>query len=319
MENKCSDLISHYNNLVSTQEQFYNSLKSVNKGNVKEIKNKILELKNIKEKINEFFPEPIADNNGRIIPGGKDKDGNIIELESSVTDPDPEYTIEKIDINKIDYKERLSRLEESLGTKVGITPEEFKSKTQELINKMESRKDLKNLLNGPCFPIVIPKIEKGDLGTLIEKYLKGVEKSYKKQFPGRKFNNHKKGKLSKQVNIINERYKQFFDKLKQGPTVLLFFPTTMQGYSVDASREQVDCLPEELNLSSIENIFANIVYPDVLVKDRKTTRQNLSSLHWQSPGYSLFFVAFDDKLYFDSTDHLSGAYDDYSAGLSFRG
>lgn len=149
-------------------------------------------------------------------------------------------------------------------------------------------------------------------------HLLAVNHSYKQEFPDRKFNNLRQGTLAGQVNMVDvSRHKQLIERAKKKPVVGLYFPNPLQGFSVDASREQMNDLPEGFYLSGLDTVIAMIMYPDILARDVKIPGLYLTALQYKSPEYYLYFKANDDKLSFGATDYLSVAGGSYSGGLSF--
>lgn len=257
--------------------------------------------------------QKLFDKNGRRIPK---------DLSSSVCDPDKNFNLSMARPETIkDFSNVLSGFTKLLGVKdLGITAEEFKAETERLLSLITGNDQIANIKNGTYLPLVLPKLESGDLGTALEQYLEIVGKSYKKAFRNRNFCNYRKGELSGVVKTVEgSRQDQLIEKMKQGPVVIIFFPNSLQGFSVDASREQMETLPEGFILSGIETIIAMIMYSEVLARDYQTPGLDLAGLSWRSPAYSLHFKSGDDRLDFVRRGSLSGAGDNYSSGLSFLG
>lgn len=257
--------------------------------------------------------QKLFDKNGRRIPK---------DLSSSVCDPNKDFNLSMARLETIqDYSNVLSGFTKLLGVKnFGITAEEFKAETERLLALISDNDQVANIKNGTYLPLVLPKLESGDLGAALEQYLKVVGKSYKKAFRNRNFCNYRKGELSGVVKIVDgSRQDQLIEKMKQGPVVVIFFPNSLQGFSVNASREQMETLPEGFILSGIETIIAMIMYPEVLARDYQTPGLDLAGLSWQSPDYSLVFWADDGWLGFGFGGGLSDANFSYSSGLSFLG
>lgn len=258
-----------------------------------------------KEVIRKLF-----DKNGRRIPK---------DLSSSVCDPDKRFKLVQPRMKTVkDYARVLKILADALGVGVqdlGITAEEFKAKAEELMSTIPSNSA--NIKKGVGLPLVLPKFES------FEKLLCSVNNSYKNVFQNRNFCYNLKSELGLSVvaakTVEGSRQDQLIEKMKQGPVVIIFFPNSLQGFSVNASREQMESLPEGFILSGIETIIAMIMYPEVLARDSYTPTLGLAGLFRQSSDYSLLFWAADNELSFGDGVHSSHAIDDISSGLSFRG
>lgn len=256
----------------------------------------------IKEAVKKLF-----DKNGRLIPPAN--------LQSKVCDPDKNFYLNQPKMETVsDFQERLEILEESLGIKVGITAEQFKEQIENLLEKIKADPKNANVLNGVYLPVILPKFQFDDLGEEIERLLIGVEKSYQKNFPNRVFKNYRKGDLKNKVKAVCG-HENFVEDLKKDFVIGIYFPSPMQGFSINASREYV---LESFSLSGIDAIIGMIMYPDVLARDYNIPGLDLSGLEWQSAGCSLFFRADGADLDFGNADNLSNAHDFYSSGFFFR-
>ena len=258
--------------------------------------------------------QKLFDKNGRRIPK---------DLSSSVCDPDknPNLSMARPETIK-DFRDVLNGFTKLLGVKdLGITAEEFKAETERLLSLIAGNDQIANIKNGTYLPLALPKLESGDPGTALEQYSRVVNKSYKKAFGGkRNFCNYREGELKGMVKIVEgSRQDQLIEKMKQGSVVVIFFPNSLQGFSINASREQMETLPEGFILSGIETIIAMIMYPEILARDYNTPGLDLAAFSWQSPVFSLNFEADDGLLGFGYRGGLSFAFGYYSSGLSFLG
>ena len=132
-------------------------------------------------------------------------------------------------------------------------------------------------------------------------------------------NNYRKGDLGGKVSVVDgSRHDQLISRMKEGLVIGLHFPNPLQGFSINASREQMSTLPEGFILSGMDTPIAMVMYPDILARDWDTPGLNLA-LQWQSAGYSLYFWACGGSLGFGRTAGLAGASGSYSGGLLFLG
>jgi len=218
-----------------------------------------------------------------------------------------------------DYARILNILANALNINVldiGITAEEFKSKTEEILDMIPN--DTASIKDRTWFSLVLPKFEGDDIGAFLEKLLDGVNNSCKMIF-GDKYNffNYQKGNLINQVKSVCKTQDELIEKMKEGPVVVVFFPNTLQGFSIMAARGQISFLSKGFVQSGIETIVAMIEYVDILAKNYETPGLFLSAFSWKSEKYSLSFKAFSNELYFVSTEALFEENDCFSPGLSF--
>ncbi|MBU2214254.1 hypothetical protein KJ996_06510, partial [Patescibacteria group bacterium] len=262
----------------------------------------------------------LFDKNGRRIPSR--------ELQTDVCDANRKFYLIQPNLKNVsDYDGRLVRFQQSFGDNtVTATPDflrYFVWKSGKLISEIKNDKNLANLLNGVYLPIILPKLQTfSDYGDMLEKvFLLPVKFSYERQFPDRKFYNHRENKLSGKISIVSGvKHEQLIEKMKREYVFAIYFPNSLQGFSVLASREQIATLPDSLILSGgFDTAAAMAMYPDILARDWHTPGYNLSALIWQSLDYSLSFRASDDRLFFNYGGDLGSAYDGYSSSLLFLG
>lgn len=254
----------------------------------------------------------LFDRNGRRIPQG---------LKANVCDSNRDFRLVQPAMATLeDYTGRLKRLQDYLGIDTGITAEEFEREIKRQLALIQSDPQVANLAKGVCLPLILPKLEKANLGDILEQYLKALETSYFDNFPNRKFNNYRKGELKGKVSVVEAgRYDEVIKRMKQGTVVVIYFPDPLQGFSVNASIEQIETLPESFAVSGFEAVIAAIMYPDVLARDWHTPGLDLAALSWRSSDYSLCLEARDGYAGFGRRGSLSDAYGLYSAGVVFFG
>lgn len=258
----------------------------------------------------------LVDKNGCVIPSRV--------LKNSYCNPNPDFYRRQPEIN---YFERLARQKEFFPEGAGfLSAEEFEEQSRLLLDQISKDKLIKNLLKGVFLPVCFPhlKITKRNYGQISDEvFLIAAGHSYESQFSDRgwKFYNHRKGTLKGEVEIVEgSRHDQLIKKMAQGPVPGIYFPNPMQGFSVLASREQLNFLPETLLLSGvIDAATAMVAYPDVLARDYKTPGLDLAAVSWRSAGHSLCFKAHVDSLDFPGCGPLGHARDYYSGALLFLG
>jgi len=261
----------------------------------------------LEEAIRMFF-----DKNGRRIPKG---------LRANVCDANRDCYLDQPRMEtEDDYAKRLSCLHNNLGIDTGINAEQFKQEVERQLALIRSNPQTANILNGVWLPVILPNLEADDLGMVLEQYLEVAKRSYVRTFSNRKFNNYRKGELVGQVSTVNgSRYDKLIERMRRGPIIGIYFPNPLQGFSIEASREQMDVLPDDLALSGLDIIIAMVMYPDVLARDWHTPGLDLAALSWRSAGSSLYLKAFDGYADFVNGGGLAHAYVYYSAGLVFFG
>lgn len=257
----------------------------------------------------------LVDKNGRVIPHK--------DLKNAVCDPDKNfYLVQPRFKTAADYAERLTCFQETFKAGLDITAE-FERRSKELIAEIKNQRNLANLLNGVYLSIILPRLgDEVDYGKAMEQiFLPAVKFSYEKQFPGMRFYNWRENELAGKVKIVEgTRHERIVGKMMHDRVVAIYFPNSLQGFSVQASREQLLALPESLLLAGgFDTAAALAMYPDVLAGDWQTPGYDLSALSWQSPDYLLGFEASDDGLYFDSRGALGNASGNFSSGLLFLG
>ena len=219
----------------------------------------------------------------------------------------------------VNYADRLRRMEEFSGP-TGLSAAEFEDRAEGLFTKLRGDILLAPTAAGVCLPVPFAARKVGDYGTDLEAVLLGTGRAYENEFPQRKFINHRKGTLASQVTVLsNTRHDRFIARLVE-PVVGLYFPNLLQGFSVDAQRQQICDLPESMLLSGpIDTALAMTAYPDVLARDFNTPGLDCSAVQWRSARCSLFFWAIGGELGFDYGTDLGIANDFYSGGVLFLG
>jgi len=242
------------------------------------------------------------------------------DLRSNVCDPDCNFRLDQPKMEtEVDYANRIMRLHECLGVDTEITTEQFKQETERLLALIRDNSQIANITNRVYLPVILPQLTTDDLGTALEQYLEAVGKSYVKTFGDRRFHNYRMGTLANEVSIVDGScHNQLIERMKQEPVIGIHFPNPLQGYSIDAQREQMSTLPECFILSGMDTPIAMAMYPDVLARDWNTPGLDMAAFSWRSAN-SFYFRAYGDELDFALTDYLASANVIYSGGLLFLG
>jgi hypothetical protein len=167
---------------------------------------------------------------------------------------------------------------------------DFEQQSKMLLGNIKSDERLSPILNGVYLPICLPKCRLGDYGRLVDElFLPRVKMTYEGTFTNARFENSMSGKLSGQLAIARDsRQERLIEKMATGPVVGILFPVALQGYSVQAAREQMASLPEGFTLAGVlDTCVAFLAYPDVLAADHAPTLV-CAGTTWQS-AFSLCF------------------------------
>jgi hypothetical protein len=252
----------------------------------------------------------LFDKNGRRIPPQG--------LVANVCDANYLYAPTKLD--KVSYAVRLERLNTAFGEEVVLpTPDEFVQRITALVEKIEADDTSRNVLYGAWYPVCIP----GGLGITLENYgekvdtkiVPAVGAAYKRAFPKRTFFNNMVGQRACEVKIWNgSRHERLIEAASKGPVVGICFPTALQGYSVNADREQMASLPEMFWLAgALDTLVAQIMYAQELLRDGKAPYYDMAANTWR--GWPLCDWARDDYADFSCGNSLVHARSDCAGGL----
>ena len=256
--------------------------------------------------------EKLFDKNGRRVPKG---------LHSGVCDADRDFRLEQPRFETDnDYNIGLQRLHECLGIDTGVSPEQFREESVRLWANIQSDYRVAGITNGVGLPVILPKLVTNDLGAELELYLAGVKKGYARIFGDREFYNHCKSELANKVSIAGgSRHDQLIARMKEGPVVGIHFPNPLQGFSNNASCEQMSTLPWGFVLSGLDTPIAMVMHLDNLACGRYTPVLGLAALLRPSVGFSLGFWSSNKGLGFGSLPSLVEARSFQSGGLLFIG
>ena len=257
--------------------------------------------------------EKLFDKHGRRIPEGLKADVRNANRNFWLNQPKLETTP--------DYANRIMQFHRCLGRDTGITAKQIKTETERLLALIRGNPQIANIANGVWLPVILPQLMVNDLGIALEQYIEAVRRSYTKILGNRRFFNFRKGTLANQVSTVDDgsQHNQLIERMKQGPVMGIHFPNPLQGFSINASREQIPTLPKGVILSGMDTPVAMAMYPDILARDWNTPGLDLAVLQWRSADVSLYFKAYNDKLGFSDTFDLTSAGNLFSGSLLFLG
>ncbi len=259
--------------------------------------------------------KPLFDKNGRRIP---------FNLKAAVCDPARNYFVEQPPTN---YKRSFLKGFTNTGLDPSMSLVDYEDQAERLLDELSSNKQLKNLLKSPYFPIIIPKTYLTDLGAMIEEFVTAAGKSYEQHYYvldfsyKHSFTNYQKNTLKGSVTVVKgSRYKRIVEQIQKESLVGIYFPTALQGFSVNADIEQMSSLPESFILSGpLDVAMAFVMYPDILGRDSNTPIYDCSAVNWASRYSSLNFGVEDDCMDFGKEGNLSNTDGRRSGGLFFIG
>src|SRR3989344_2464566 len=254
----------------------------------------------------------LFDRHGRRIPR---------DLKAEVCDAGPNFMFDPLALSIEQSAERMVRVEKYLGINLCMTSDGFCQRGISLLKALETNKQISNIMRGVWLPIVLPKLDDNYIyiGEALENWINAAGKSYSEIFPGRRFHNHRQGDLADQVRIASGSQQQLLAKMTEHTVVGIYFPNPLQGFSVEAQREQMATLPEGFVLSAFDTVMAMIMYPDVLARGNQTPRLDLSAFSWNNPASSLFFSPRDSEMHLADSSCLYDALNSFSGSLLFIG
>lgn len=201
----------------------------------------------------------------------------------------------------IDYSKIFNRIKIYLDGEITISEIEFEDRANCIIEQLFKDPRTSNILNGIHIPFMIPKLIFEDIGKEIEKYyLSALESSYRNVFPEYEFKNHCKESIAGKISILSHsRHEKLLESMQKDTVVGYYFPC-LSDYSIPASVEQLESLPDIFLLAGgFDTCAAIIGSPTLLFNERgyapllwlsalKDERTNLG-YHIESYGYNLTF------------------------------
>ncbi len=200
-----------------------------------------------------------------------------------------------------------------------LSAEEFERNAETLKAKCISHELIGNFFQR-AWPILLPKHDaRENYGASMQDFiLPAVKDAYRRQFPERKFTNHRDGELAEKVSIISGTgHDEVVSLMAEKSVVAWYSPNPFQGFSIFAQREAMKILVQYgFSLAGgVDTGVAAVAYTGEMARDYKTPACTCSAISWRSADYSLHFNAHDDEFRFGSTDNLADANDLNSGGL----
>lgn len=234
----------------------------------------------------------LIDANGRAIPPAGFKFG-VVDANKAFYYVQPELDLRAI-YNT--YRDAIP------GDMEIVTYEYFEVEVQAILAELEANRQVANLTKGLYLPIILPKHAFGDYGDALGGvYLKMVKCAYEEAFPGRTFENYRKGTLAGQVQIVDgTRHDKLIGMMRE-QSVVGVYTLPFQGFSIPADREMIKMFPDNWLLSgAIDTAMAFAAFPSTLARDYNTPVADCAAVSWQDPGISLCLVPSVGSLVFGS-------------------
>ncbi|MDA2922404.1 hypothetical protein MYX07_04025 [Patescibacteria group bacterium AH-259-L07] len=214
-----------------------------------------------KKIIVEDIPPKFFDKNGRLIPSPN------LTSAFSVPDPDRAFYLKQPEIN---YKDRLERLQKYFPEEtIFPSADGFEEKSNLLIEEIQKYgEDIANILKGTYLPICLPGVADttGNSPINYHEFLHGIFLAAMEKIL----------RLSSTVKLrdifpATGEYDDHLDRMKKSPTIGIYFPYPLQGYSIDTADESLCELSEHFVFDPFmftgitETVAAIIAYPEILL------------------------------------------------------
>jgi hypothetical protein len=233
--------------------------------------------------------------------------------------PNPNYRLGRCQASDFNPVSILERFPSLFGQEPTIILEEFVARINALITKITSDKLIKNLLRGAWYPVLTPKIPKGDYGTVLERnLLPAVKRGYENEFPECTFVSHVED-LEKQVTIVDGRHEQVITDM-QSKQLVGIVCYCMQDFPIPAQHQMAELMPDYFSLlGGIDGSVAEALYPNELSWGNSNPTRDCSAVQWRNSGYSLCFHVFKHELCLYRRDPGADKDGHYIGGFFLRG
>lgn len=252
----------------------------------------------------------LYDKYGRCIPTV-----NKTVVTAAVCDPNKRYCLERL-ANDFNFATVFKDWEMLFGQRVILSAEE---RIVALVEKIKSEPRIANLLNGPWYPVLLPKISEGTYGLILEsEILPAVKRANQAAFSEGDFVNHRGGELKEQITIVDDRHKRLFTDMRSRQLVgIVCYP--LQGFSTQAQRQMAMLMPENFSLlGAMDAAVADAMYPRQLAHGTETPVRICSAVQCQKPALPLCFYVEKRKLNFGCGHNLTSADGSFSGGFFIR-
>ena len=208
---------------------------------------------------------------------------------------------------KIDHEYIYNKIKNFLDPTTNLSLEDFKKRSFNIIDKLSKDVKLKNIIKGAGVPFFLPKRKDTDIGKeLSEKYLIGLNQSFKDENPNYDFVNHCQDNLNGLVAInTKSRHEKLIKQMETEIIVGYYFPAMLE-YSFPAAFETLSALPENFYLAGgFDTCAAFIGYPNLLLnKKNYPPLLWLSALNDEKENIGYHIEAYGYNLTFNKRPHL---------------
>jgi len=172
--------------------------------------------------------------------------------------------------------------------------------------RVEQEPAIKNLLQGPYFPVILPPVPEGFQGNKGKnpgygQYLNQIlfpvlSQSYTGCYPEFKIEIERdcREPFSSNIKVLEARHARLFQDLLKGPIFGILFPACMHGFSPLAQQQMVKLMPDDFSLMGpIEAMVATSLYPSHFAAGNKCLPLDCSAVKDAKDKYYLLMP--DDR------------------------
>ncbi|WP_135076052.1 hypothetical protein [Terasakiella sp. SH-1] len=250
--------------------------------------------------------QAVFDEFGRAVPG---------QVKGAVQQKVRRYF--RCDQPELDLDAIYGRIQAVLG-EGSLSCEAFKSRVAALIQGLERDAAHCGILKGVYVPFYIPQRDTKDIGRDIgELYLPALAQSFTGKCPDYDFKKHDQKQLEGNLSIVaGAKHGRLLEKLATQDVVGLYFPA-LDGYSLEAAREQVAFLPQSFSLAGgADTCAAMIGSPDLLLRqDGYPPLLWFGGLEAEDPSENVHLEAYGYDLTFNRRVHLGNADEYWANGI----
>jgi hypothetical protein len=216
----------------------------------------------------------------------------------------------KIQQSPIDLPTVFRKSQKYLG--VSTSFERFEEVVNDITTQVKKSPRLANLLNGPHYPFVLPKISVDNLGEIIQSiFIPALESSYRETFPSFDFKNQIRQSLDSRISILEQsRHENVIESMKVGEVVGILFPA-LSDFSIDASLGFLKNLPTEFSLAGGFDVLAAFIgNPAILFNDNTYPPMLwMSALENEDKKFAFYMEAYGYDLNLNTRPHFGSNYE----------
>lgn len=209
-------------------------------------------------------------------------DTGLLSVDESLTRrtivaPNPERYFQQPKLEGQELEKRLSRFVKHLDPECFNveSTNSFAVSAAMLREQLERDKCFCNLLQGPCLPLLIPRLWDDQLASILYSLSKTIA-----GITGLNMNGFRRDQIMCDEIAPVGRTDELIDMLLHEQVFGLFFPSALQGLSVAASREVVEFLPEGFFLGGIDVFVAAAMYPDIMFREQIMPSVKMAGLEY---------------------------------------